>query len=48
MGISGRAVLIDSEEGVLKATLNGPLGQLFDSRHIISDQYGAGNNWAQV
>ena len=45
--LRARAVLIDSEEGVLKATLNGPLGQLFDSRHIISDQYGAGNNWAQ-
>ena len=40
-------MLIDTEEGVLKSTLSGPLGELFDSRHLVSDQYGAGNNWAQ-
>eukprot|EP00291_Cryptomonas_curvata_P014723 CAMPEP_0172154126 /NCGR_PEP_ID=MMETSP1050-20130122/1855_1 /TAXON_ID=233186 /ORGANISM="Cryptomonas curvata, Strain CCAP979/52" /LENGTH=201 /DNA_ID=CAMNT_0012822795 /DNA_START=63 /DNA_END=665 /DNA_ORIENTATION=- len=45
--LKARAVLIDTETGVLNSLLGGPLGELFDSRHLISDQYGAGNNWAQ-
>ncbi len=27
--------------------MSGPLGDIFERRQLISDQYGAGNNWAQ-
>uniref|UniRef100_A0A6U6CF00 Tubulin/FtsZ GTPase domain-containing protein n=1 Tax=Guillardia theta TaxID=55529 RepID=A0A6U6CF00_GUITH len=45
--LRARAVLIDTETGVLNSIQSGPLRELFDSRQLISDQYGAGNNWAQ-
>mmetsp|Transcript_13598 Transcript_13598/g.21240 ORF Transcript_13598/g.21240 Transcript_13598/m.21240 type:complete len:460 (-) Transcript_13598:203-1582(-) len=45
--LKARAVLIDTETGVLNSLLSGSLGEIFDSRQLISDQYGAGNNWAQ-
>lgn len=46
-GLKARAVLIDTECGVLNSLMAGPLSEIFDSRQLISDQYGAGNNWAQ-
>eukprot|EP00741_Cyanophora_paradoxa_P019504 tig00021127_g18827.t1 len=44
--LKARAVLIDMEEGVLNETLKGPLADLFDTRQLIRDVSGAGNNWA--
>lgn len=41
-----KAILIDTETGVLNALLRSDLGELFDSHHFIKDDYGAGNNWA--
>lgn len=45
-GLKARAILIDMEEGVVRETLNGPLGELFDSKQFITDTSGSGNNWA--
>ena len=44
--LRARAVLVDMEESVLNETLSGPLGELFDSRQLIKDVSGSGNNWA--
>ncbi|KAG5183531.1 Tubulin/FtsZ family, GTPase domain-containing protein [Tribonema minus] len=44
--LKARAVLVDMEDGVVNETLNGPLGELFDQRQLVTDVYGAGNNWA--
>ncbi len=44
--LRARAVLVDMEDGVIKETLSSPLGSLFDSRHLVTDVFGAGNNWA--
>ncbi len=44
--LRARAVLVDMEDGVVKETLSGPLGSLFDSRHLVTDVFGSGNNWA--
>ena len=43
--LRARSVLIDTEEGVVRQVLNGPLGELFDQRQFITDVSGAGNNW---
>uniref|UniRef100_A0A5S6K0Q5 Histone-binding protein RBBP7 n=1 Tax=Xenopus tropicalis TaxID=8364 RepID=A0A5S6K0Q5_XENTR len=40
------AVLIDMEEGVVNEILQGPLRDLFDSKQLITDVSGSGNNWA--
>ena len=45
--LKARAVLIDTECGVLNSVMAGPLADIFDRRAVISDQFGAGNNWAQ-
>jgi tubulin epsilon len=45
-GLKARAVLIDSEEGVLSHVLRSKLGELFSGGHFIKDSSGAGNNWA--
>jgi tubulin epsilon len=45
-GLKARAVLIDSEEGVLSHVLRSKLGELFSGGHFIKDNSGAGNNWA--
>jgi len=37
-GLKARAVLIDTECGVLNSLMSGPLGDIFDSRQLISDQ----------
>uniref|UniRef100_A0A4W3HA19 Tubulin epsilon 1 n=1 Tax=Callorhinchus milii TaxID=7868 RepID=A0A4W3HA19_CALMI len=40
------AVLIDMEEGVVNELLQGPLRDVFDSKQLITDVSGSGNNWA--
>ena len=44
--LKARAVIVDMEEGVINSTLAGPLGELFDTRQLLSDSSGSGNNWA--
>jgi len=44
--LRARAVVIDMEEGVVNSLLQGPLGDLFDHRSMLTDVSGAGNNWA--
>ncbi|XP_030051531.1 tubulin epsilon chain [Microcaecilia unicolor] len=44
--LKARAVLIDMEEGVVNEILQGPLKDLFDSKQLITDVSGSGNNWA--
>ena len=41
--LRARSLLIDSEEGVVRQVMNGPLGELFEQH--ITDVSGAGNNW---
>lgn len=36
--LKARAMLVDTEDGVVRQLLNGPLGEIFDSKHIICDQ----------
>ncbi|CEM33431.1 unnamed protein product [Vitrella brassicaformis CCMP3155] len=45
--LRARAVLVDMEEGVVNELMRGPLRDLFDSRQLITDVSGSGNNWAQ-
>lgn len=46
-GLRARAILIDTEEGVVNQLLRSPLGGLFDrSTQVVTDVSGAGNNWA--
>jgi hypothetical protein len=45
--LRARAVLVDTEEGVVSQVLRSPLGPLFDSSQLLTDVSGAGNNWAQ-
>lgn len=44
--LKARAVVVDMEEGVVNGMLKGPLGELFDSRQLLTDVSGSGNNWA--
>jgi tubulin epsilon len=44
--LRARAVLIDTEEGVVNEIMKGPLNEVFDHRQYITDVSGAGNNWA--
>jgi tubulin epsilon len=44
--LRARAVLVDSEEGVVSQLLRGHLSELFDRAQIVTDVSGAGNNWA--
>lgn len=37
---------LPQEEGVVNGILRGPLAELFDSRQLLTDVSGAGNNWA--
>ncbi|KAM3172420.1 hypothetical protein ACTXT7_014567 [Hymenolepis weldensis] len=43
---SGKSVLIDMEEGVVKSLLRSPIGGLFENTHFVTDLPGSGNNWA--
>lgn len=45
-GLRARAVLVDMEEGVVNEITKGPLGEVFDSRQLITSVSGSGNNWA--
>ncbi|KAL8186410.1 UNVERIFIED_CONTAM: Tubulin epsilon chain, partial [Gekko kuhli] len=44
--LKARALLIDMEEGVVNEILQGPLRDIFDSKQLITDVSGSGNNWA--
>ena len=44
--LRARAVLIDSEEGVVNEIMKGPLSEVFDHHQYVTDVSGAGNNWA--
>ena len=44
--LRARAVLVDSEEGVVGQLLRGHLADLFDISQLVTDVSGAGNNWA--
>ena len=41
-----RAVLIDMEEGVVNEIMKSSIAEIFDNKQLITDQSGAGNNWA--
>ncbi|MBN3304362.1 TBE protein, partial [Amia calva] len=44
--LKARAVLIDMEESVVSEILQGPLREVFDTKQLITDVSGSGNNWA--
>ena len=44
--LRARAVIVDTEEGVVNQLLRSPLGEIYDQRQILTDVSGAGNNWA--
>lgn len=44
--LRARAVLVDSEEGVISQLCRGHLADLFDRSQMVTDVSGAGNNWA--
>ncbi|MCQ2819046.1 MAG: hypothetical protein MJ252_17425, partial [archaeon] len=44
--LKARAIIVDMEEGVINQLLKSDLGELFDTRQLIKDVSGAGNNWA--
>jgi tubulin epsilon len=46
--LKARAIVVDMESGVINnKILNGDLKDIFEARQCISDQSGAGNNWAR-
>ncbi|CAI2367923.1 unnamed protein product [Moneuplotes crassus] len=46
--LKARAIVVDMECGVINnKILNGELSDIFEARQVVSDQSGAGNNWAQ-
>jgi tubulin epsilon len=44
--IKARSVIVDMEEGVINQILKSDIGELFDTKQLIRDVSGAGNNWA--
>ena len=44
--LKARAIIVDTEEGVVNQLMNGPLKELFSSKQLIHGVSGAGNNWA--
>lgn len=44
--LKARAVLIDMEEGVVNDIMKSHIGEIFPHKQLITDQSGAGNNWA--
>lgn len=40
VGLKARAVLVDTEDGVVSETLRGSLGELFEKKQIITDVSG--------
>ena len=46
--LKARSIVVDTESGVINnKILNGELKDIFEARQCISDQSGAGNNWAR-
>ena len=46
--LKARAIVVDMESGVINnKILNGELKDIFEARQCVSDQSGAGNNWAR-
>ena len=44
--LRSRALVVDTEEGVINNLMKSDLGELFDQKHFIKGVSGAGNNWA--
>ncbi len=44
--LRARAVLVDTEEGVVSQLLRGPIAEVFDRSLLVTDVSGAANNWA--
>ena len=44
--LRARAVMVDTEEGVVNQLLKSPLAEVFDRAQLVTDVSGAGNNWA--
>ena len=44
--LRARAVMVDTQEGVVSQVLRSPLAELFDRSQVLADVSGAGNNWA--
>ena len=44
--LRARAVMVDTEEGVVNQLLKSPLAEVFDRSQLVTDISGAGNNWA--
>jgi tubulin epsilon len=44
--IKARSIIVDMEEGVINQILKSDIGELFDTKQLIKDVSGAGNNWA--
>ena len=45
--LKARALLIDTEQGVINQLLKSDVGELFDNTQLLNEVSGAGNNWAQ-
>ena len=45
--LKARALLIDTEQGVINQLLKSDIGELFDNTQLLNEVSGAGNNWAQ-
>ncbi|GBF94543.1 tubulin epsilon chain [Raphidocelis subcapitata] len=45
-GLKARAVVVDTEEGVVNKMARGPLAEVLDRGQLLYDVSGAGNNWA--
>ncbi len=46
--LKARSIVVDMETGVINnKILNGELKDIFEARQCVSDQSGAGNNWAR-
>ena len=45
--LKARALLIDTEQGVINQLLKSEVGELFDNTQLLNEVSGAGNNWAQ-
>ena len=43
--MQARAILIDMEEGPVSELSRSSIGELFDSKQLVTDVSGAGNNW---
>lgn len=44
--VKARAILVDTEEGVVSQLVRSPLRNFFHKDYIVTDISGAGNNWA--